>query len=252
MKLCDYGCGNEANFKFMNGKEYCSRHVSQCPKYKEMYLIGKKPSKETRKKISEKIKYIARTDEKYRKSQSESRKMTLEQLREKYPLFSKIEETRYKPGTKNIQVRCKNHNCSNSKEKDGWFTPTYIRLYERIRQLEKDYGKDGCFLYCSDECKIECPLSHVSIDPFTVSKEKPFTDAEYNFWRFCVLEINNYECQRCGSKENIEAHHIQPVKTHPHLALDIDNGLVFCKKCHLNEIHVDECSTGSLAMKVCS
>ena len=31
MKLCDYGCGNEAHFQLKNGKWCCSKHYTSCP-----------------------------------------------------------------------------------------------------------------------------------------------------------------------------------------------------------------------------
>lgn len=34
MKLCDYGCGQEAKFTFKNGKKCCSKNHSQCPNKK--------------------------------------------------------------------------------------------------------------------------------------------------------------------------------------------------------------------------
>jgi len=79
-------------------------------------------------------------------SYKNERKVTIIQIKNRYPFFSQIEEMRYnpnKPGEKEIQVHCKNHLCPNSKEQNGWFTPTYIQLYERIRQLENEDGNGG-------------------------------------------------------------------------------------------------------------
>ena len=35
MKLCDYGCGQEAKYQFKNGKWCCSKNISQCPEIKK-------------------------------------------------------------------------------------------------------------------------------------------------------------------------------------------------------------------------
>ncbi len=180
-------------------------------------------------------------------------RLTIDQIKERYPLFSKIEEMRYNPDKpieeKEIQVHCKNHECENSKENGGWFTPTYIQLYERTRQIEKEYGNGGCYFYCCDECKIGCPLYNLHSDPYKEETEIPYTAEEYNIWKQVVLEQDNYECQKCEATENLHCHHIHPVKTHPHLALDPTNGIVLCKKCHYEIGHKTgtECSTGNLA-----
>ena len=53
MKLCDYGCGQEATHQFKNGKFCCCNHNKKCPTYKNM-LIGV-PSKKTGKKYKIKV-----------------------------------------------------------------------------------------------------------------------------------------------------------------------------------------------------
>lgn len=35
--LCDYGCNQEANFQFSNGKRCCSKHRSSCPNMKHKF-----------------------------------------------------------------------------------------------------------------------------------------------------------------------------------------------------------------------
>jgi len=58
--------------------------------------------------------------------------------------------------------------------------------------------------------------------------------------RLIALERDNYECQECKRKgryykaENV--HHKKEVKTHPYLALDINNLECLCIRCH-NEEH---------------
>jgi len=146
-----------------------------------------------------------------------------------------------------------------SKEKDGWFTPTSIQLGERIRQLESSNGNDGSNFYCSQECKVECPIYNSrGADPFKNTK-LPYTQEEYNTWNKEVLErqrkrdIYNF-CEMCFSTENLHTHHEKPVKTHPYLALDPDNGIVLCQKCHYKIGHKTgtECSTGNLAKIICN
>jgi len=291
--LCNYGCGQEAKYKFKNGKWCCSKNISSCPAIRQKKcgsnngMYGKKRfiSDETRKKISKKLtgnknslgykhtydskqkisignkgKKLTRKvknkiskalighivlDETKRKI-SNANKLSISQIKNKHSLFSQIEEMRYnpdKPGEKEIQVHCKNHNCPNSKEKNGWFAPTYIQIYERIRQLEK--GEGGCYFYCSDKCKNICPLYNLYSDPFK-DIIKPYKSGEYKIFREYVLNRDNYICQYCGEKAE-HVHHERPQKLEPFFSLDPDLAWSVCKKCHYKYGHKDECSTTNIA-----
>ncbi|MCF8019888.1 MAG: hypothetical protein K9L62_10855 [Vallitaleaceae bacterium] len=203
-------------------------------------------SKMTLKKMRNKI-----VSKETRKKLKDAFTLTIEKIHERYPFFSKIEEMRYNPDKpeKEIQVHCKNYNCENSKEKGGWFTPSYIGLYERIRSLEKDYGNDGSYFYCCEKCKNECPLYGLQSDPFKVIRQY-YTKNEHQQFREYVLNRDNYKCQYCGEKAE-HAHHERPQKLEPFYALDPDFAWSCCKKCHYEKGHRDECSTGNLANTMC-
>jgi 5-methylcytosine-specific restriction endonuclease McrA len=310
IQLCDYGCGQEAQHQFKNGKWCCSKSFNACPTSCKKHSarikeIHKDPNSKYNSKLYKEnriniIKEMWKDPDSvfnsdfYRKNQSIKMKelwqnpnsdinsisckekqvngikeawqdpnskyysnsyrkrLTIKNINKKYPFFSKIEKMRYnpdKPEEKEIQVHCKNHKCENSKEKNGWFTPTYIQLYERIRNLEKDYGSGGTYLYCSQQCKDTCELYNVHSDPYR-DTNLPYTPAEKEVWRQIVLKEDKGLCQYCG-KLATDVHHIKPVKTHPHLSLDPDNGISFCKECHYKIGHPKgtECSTGNLANK---
>ena len=55
-------------------------------------------------------------------------------------------------------------------------------------------------------------------------------------WADMIKERDGYACQKCGSKEELVAHHILPVASYPDKARNIDNGVTLCSKCH-KEIH---------------
>ena len=57
-------------------------------------------------------------------------------------------------------------------------------------------------------------------------------------WKQSVLIRDDYTCQKCSKKENIELHphHIKNFSDYPELRFAIDNGITFCKKCH-NTFH---------------
>jgi len=218
------------------------------------YYKNKKLSKEHKEKISLANKG-REVSNKTKKILRELARYSIIDYEIKYPFFTRIEEMRYnpdKPGEQEIQVRCKNHDCPNSKEKDGWFTPTSSQLYERKRTLETEDGNDGCYFYCSQECKNICPLYNLRNDPLSDNNDIPYTQEEYQQFREFVLKRDNYECQYCEEKATI-IHHERPQKLEPFFALDPDFAWSVCEKCHYKYGHNtgSECSTGNLAAKVC-
>ena len=229
--------------------------------YEELY--GKEKALEIRKKRSIKLKgkdysilFSKERAQQLKRNLSLFNKRTIEKIKEKYPFFSQIEEMRYNPdktNDKEIQVHCKNHLCPNSKEQDGWFTPTRSQINERIRCVEIN-NIDNSYFYCSDECKDQCPL--FGLNPvFELNKlnknELLYTHGEYQQFREYVLERDNYECQYCGeSAEHV--HHERPQKLEPFYTLDPDYTWSVCSKCHYEKGHKDECSTGKLANTICS
>ena len=264
MILCNYGCEQEGKHQFENGKWCCSNHWNKCSyKINNMGKLykGRKHSKETITKMSEAKK--GKNNRLYGKKRTKetiekmcySHRLTIEQINERYTFFSKIEDLRYNPDIplkeKEIQVHCKYNECKNSKEKGGWFAPTYIQLSERIRTLEKPKGFGESNFYCSEKCKDLCILYNLVGDPLK-NIEKSYTQAEINIWKQMILELDNYQCQYCDELAT-DVHHIKPVKTHPYLTLDPDNGISFCEKCHYKYGHKigTECSTGNLAKRIC-
>ncbi len=315
MKLCDYGCGQEAKYQFKNGKWCCSKNFRSCPSYRNrrsiyMKEFWKNPnskynsisfrekqsnimkeiwedptsklnsisckenqskimkelwkdlnnglnSNSRSKKISKNMKDLWKDPNSkfnsnlYREKQSKVRKITIEQIKERYLFFSKIEEMRYNPNElKEIQVHCKNHNCENSKEKGGWFTPTGIQLSERIRQLEDKNGWGGIYFYCCQECKDTCPLYYLHGDPLK-DNNLPYTQQELYIYNKNVLERENGLCEYCGEPATL-VHHICPKKLEPFFALDPDYGVACCEKHHYKYGHQGKCSTGNLARIICS
>jgi len=225
--------------------------------WEEMY--GEEKAKEMRKKLSQRSKGSSNPmygkkrvfSKQTRKRMSEGSMLKIHILEERYPLFSKIEELRYNPDVKGeIQVHCKNHNCPNSKEQGGWFTPTKIQLSERIRQLEKPDGNYGGHFYCCEECKNSCPLFNNREHLRKEESEKPYTNEEYQMLREYVLERDKNKCQYCDKKAE-HVHHERPQKLEPFFSLDPDLAWSVCQECHYGKGHIDECSTGNLASKIC-
>lgn len=265
--ICDYGCGQEAKYKFKNGKECCSDTYLRCPEH-----INKKREKI---KLST-LNYYENETEEQKKNRIEchtkfwneetieickqkaniynqKNKRTIDKIKKKFPTFFRMEEMRYdpdKPDEKEIQVHCKYHECPNSKEKGGWFTPTSREIERRIESLE--HGIGGRNFYCSDECKQKCPLYGFNPNyDFIKNKENNplYTQAEYYIFRNEVLKrqfekYNKNFCEMCESEsiKSLHIHHEKTQKTHHMMVLDPDNGIVLCQECHLKKIHIGECS----------
>lgn len=55
---------------------------------------------------------------------------------------------------------------------------------------------------------------------------------EYKEFRKEVLKRDNYRCAKCGETENLQVHHIKPVKDYPNLVMNFDNVQTLCLLCH--------------------
>lgn len=114
------------------------------------------------------------------------------------------------------------------------FIPTNAQIQARIGAL-KGYTSGEGRLYCSEQCKIECPIYGKA----KYSKnQKVATSREVSpEFRQIALKHFNYTCQRCGSIENgLHVHHIDGIVEYPLFQEDIKNVIVVCKLCH-KQIH---------------
>ncbi len=163
------------------------------------------------------------------------------------PQIDFAEEVRHfydEEGRKLLEVRCSK--CGQ------WFAPNSKIVYNRIACLNGNGSGENRF-YCSQECKDSCEIfgkntrSYINPEPCVLL----YTDQELQIWSQEVLYRADYKCEICGLKAE-HAHHIQPKKLEPGLALDPENGLAVCKECHYKYGHADSCSTGSLASIKCN
>jgi len=187
-------------------------------------------------------------------------KLSFAQLQERYPLLIKVEELKEGPNGE-ILAHCKNSNCKNSKENGGYFEPTLHQLNWRKQGIDKN---DTAYLYCCEECKKACPLFGRSASALhnliNENPEIPYTQTEYSTWKNEVFHRQKIEndtdinfCEYCHATEDLHVHHEVPQKLVPGYALDPDNGIIACEKCHYEKGHATgtECSTGNLANKIC-
>ncbi len=62
---------------------------------------------------------------------------------------------------------------------------------------------------------------------------------KYRKWRKGILNRDSYTCQNCGSKENLEVHHIKSFAEHEEERYSTENGITLCRKCHM-ALHKEE------------
>jgi len=57
---------------------------------------------------------------------------------------------------------------------------------------------------------------------------------EFRLWREAVFARDNWTCQRCSRRGGeLHPHHIKNFAQYPDLRFAIDNGITFCKDCHI-------------------
>jgi len=186
-------------------------------------------------------------------------KLTYKQVQERYPDVVEIEKLIEGPNGE-IWGHCKNSSCKNSEENGGYFDVSK-KIGDRNRGIN---GNDTDYFYCCEECKQQCPLYGRSASRLhsllNENPKIPYTAAEYNIWKEEVYYRQRIEndtetnfCEKCHATENLQVHHEIPQKLEPGYSLDPINGIIFCEKCHYELGHATgtECSTGSLANKIC-
>ena len=146
-----------------------------------------------------------------------------------------IEAIRKDPNNKKLgQVRCTLNTCRK------WFNPKRWEFKNRKSALS-DIGKGENSFYCSDECKKNCDkyMSH----PCTLitKDEQNWEDLDREVQgelRELVIERDGFACIKCGSKTNIQCHHLEGIRWNPIESADIDMCVTVCYDCHL-KIHTE-------------
>ena len=77
-------------------------------------------------------------------------------------------------------------------------------------------------------------------NPTWKGNEKEYRNHLHRKWQRLVKKRDNFQCKICGDNESIlVAHHIKSYKHYPEMRYEVDNGITFCRKCHiqLHTIH---------------
>lgn len=149
--------------------------------------------------------------------------------------------------------------------KNSILTTSYNRLSCRFRRPEKEIKKILFYLRDNGMIEIyngrfghyleivlrnfdliEIVENEIFLDDRKVVKtlkSKSRTDKGYEKFRKSVLKRDNYTCQLCGAKENLEVHHKKPYAKYTKLRTTVSNGITLCKKCHY-KVHNRRCNIG--------
>jgi hypothetical protein len=125
-----------------------------------------------------------------------------------------------------------------------YFKPTNSQVWHRMVALDGRAGNAENNLYCSEECKVVCPVFKTyALVPNNPTLREPIPQE----LRDEILSRNDGMCEMCGEHPSEEVHHEKPVATHPHLQLDKDNLWGLCKYCHYEVCHqLEGCTLAEL------
>jgi len=103
----------------------------------------------------------------------------------------------------------------------------------------KEFKRYGVSKYCSRECSHLDMIGEKAtrwIDGKSLERDRARLGTEVKEWRIKVFERDNYICQNCGIKNDIQAHHIIEWAKDESKRFDVENGLTLCINCH-GKIH---------------
>ena len=127
-----------------------------------------------------------------------------------------------------------------------WFIPTLHEIVSRINALNgKLLGEHR--LYCSDNCKKECPIFRQQIRAKDEINKNSNTSREVQpELRQMRFELDNYICQKCNKHQDelevgLQCHHLEGILWEPLESADIDKCITYCKNCHKKVHKIEGC-----------
>lgn len=194
-------------------------------------MYGKTHSKEVRKRLSDFRKEM--TGEKSSRWRGGVHKNNIALYETYHSKLSWCEEVRRDPeDEKMLNVKCAF--CGK------WYRPTRTSVLNRDKALSgkliNRYASENRF-YCSEKCKKLCPVFEQKKYP---KDNKPYySRIDQKEWSNLVKTRDCFRCVKCGSTENLIAHHKEGIRWEPLESADIDMGITLCKKCE-REVHSTE------------
>ena len=131
-----------------------------------------------------------------------------------------------------------------------WHIPKCRNIINRIRALNGKFSVSSEYrLYCSDNCKLQCPIYNRSKWPkgFKIATAREVQPE----LRQLVFKRDNYTCQKCGKNQDelecgLHCHHKEGILWEPLESADIDKSIAFCKDCHIEVHKLPDCGYYSL------
>lgn len=139
-----------------------------------------------------------------------------------------------------LQVECKN--CGK------YFNPTYAQLTARAHTIVGKHSKGEANFYCSDKCKMSCPLYGFNYSKMVDPRSRLYIPRQDKMEaRRCQQQVrkvflesqldesgHNF-CEKCGSEtpaKDLQLHHTKPVSVFGKESIDASTQLLVCKICH--------------------
>ena len=127
-----------------------------------------------------------------------------------------------------------------------WYIPSLSSVRSRIRCINGEFSGERR-LYCSTECKKECPIYNQKKWP---KGFKQATSREVQpKLRQLVFERDNYTCVKCGIQKSLHCHHIEGIRWESLESADIDKCITLCKTCHKKVHKIEGCKTVDMRCK---
>ena len=105
--------------------------------------------------------------------------------------------------------------------------------FTRYPYQDKHNGGKYCSVVCGAATRIKYKNPDERAD-MLFRKQELRQSMEYKKWKLSILKRDKKKCINCGSKKELQVHHIVPVSVDIGKAIDINNGQTLCFDCHLS------------------
>lgn len=114
-------------------------------------------------------------------------------------------------------------------------------IFGELTVLKRDYSrleKGRVYWICACSCgeTVSVWMAHLlnkhNVKCSIKGRHAESDSHKRTIWSDEVKKMFNETCQKCGAKENLNAHHIISFTSHIEGRFDVNNGSCLCEKCH--------------------